>query len=75
MVAVFHNLNKGARSNLLNKQNAFILYVIRCVFDEAFSIDKSKFGNCDFISILKFSLEHNITSLIYEGIKKHNSNL
>lgn len=54
----------------MNKKNACILHIIRSAFDEAISIDKSKYDDCDFINILEISLDHNITSLIYEGISK-----
>ena len=44
--------------------------LICSAIDKNYTIDAKLYDDCDFFEILKLSLEHNITSLIYEGVRK-----
>lgn len=46
--------------------------LICSAIDKNYTIDAKLYDNCDFFEILKLSLDHNITSLIYEGIINSN---
>lgn len=53
------------------RKNDFCLYVIpliRSVIDAGYVLDDKIYNDCDFYELIKASLEHNITSLVYQGI-------